>query len=130
MDIVIFITLLVISYKASGSIRKNSEILKELDQSNILSILVFIYPVGPLLLFTGSFIPVMVLYPLVAACFVPQLVIARKQINALSCTGTDRADEAKEALSFASLGAMIGLIYLSAGMVMTLAAHSVASGYY
>lgn len=130
MDIAIFITLLIISYRASKSVRNSSEILKEFKQSNILSFLVLIYPIGPLLLFTGGFIPLLILYPLAAACFIPQLVIARTQLNALNRAGTDRVNEAIGALSLASLGAIIGLVYLSAGLVMALATYNIATSYY
>ena len=130
MHIAVFITLLVISYRSAKAIRNNSNILEEFKQSKILSILVFIYPIGPLLMYTSSVIPLVIIYPLAAACYIPQLIIARKQNEILSCTGTDRVYEVKKAISLASLGALIGLVYLSAGLIMTIATYSVSTSHY
>jgi len=130
MDIAVFITLLIISYRSSKSIRDNSEILKEFKQSKILSVLVFVYPIGPILLFVSAGIPLMLLYLLAAACYIPQLIIAHNQKNVLNCAGTDRVDEVNRAISLASLGAIIGLLYLSAGAIITIAARNVSTGYY
>ena len=127
MDIAILITLLYISYKASKSLRNESEVLKEFNISNTLSFLVFIYPLGPVLLIFGAVIPHIILYPLVAACFLPQLLLAIKQKSLLELTGTDRANKAKEALSLASLGAIVGLLYLAVVLVLVFAITSVAT---
>jgi len=127
MDIAIFITLLIITYKSSKSLSDSSEIFKEFNVSRVLSVLVFIYPLGPLLLIFGSMQPHILLYLLVAACFLPQLVIARKQINALNLLGTNRVKGATDALSLAWLGAIIGLIYLAVVLIMIFSISSVAT---
>ena len=128
IDIAILITLLIVSYKSSKSIRDNTEIFSEFNLSKVLIILVFLYPFGPVLLFIfGAILPQALLYPLVAACFLPQLVISNKQSNALSLSGTDRVKEAKDALSLASLGAIIGLIYLTVVIIMTYGITSIAT---
>jgi len=127
MDIAILITLLFITYKSSKSLRDSSEIFKEFNVSRVLSVLVFIYPLGPLLLIFGSTQPRILLYLLVAACYLPQLVIARNQINTLSLFGTDRVKEATDALSLAWLGAIVGLIYLAVVLIIVFSVFSFAT---
>ena len=105
------VTLLVIAFRAATAIRKQRKLFAEYGQSTILAFLVFIYPLGPLLLFAGSpFIPKLFLFPLVTVCFIPQLMIGRRQNKAFELSATDKTNSAKESLSTVNLGALTGLI--------------------
>ncbi len=122
IDLVIFITLLVIAIKAYRTIKENSNIFDEFNQSKILSALVLLYPLGPLLLLLGeAMFPRILLFVIVAACYLPALIIANRQNKAFECAGTDRVTAAKSGVSYASVGALAGLIYLSVVVVLSIA---------
>ena len=131
IDISILITLLVVAFRAAISIRKNHDIFAEYNQSTILALLVLIDPLGPLLLILGSpYIPKLYLFTLVIACFIPQLIIGRRQNRVFELSGTDKTDTAREALSIVNVGALIGLIYTSVYIVIHVSTHSLDYGNY
>ena len=130
MDIALFITLLYIAYKASKSLNKEPEILNEFGISKILSLLVYIYPLGPILLIFGAVIPQIFLYPIVAGCYLPQLILAKKQSLILESVGTNRVKELENGISLAIIGAIIGLIYLGFIIIISISSHYVVSSHY
>ena len=122
LDLAIFITLFVIALKASNAIRTQSVIFTEFEQSNILALLVFLYPAGPIIKnLRGLYFPAVLVFGLAALCYIPALVIARKQSSVFQMAGTDRVRKSKEALTSVISGALVGLIYLSVVMVLTFA---------
>lgn len=122
LDLAIFITLLVIALKASKAIRTQSAIFTEFEQSNVLALLVFLYPAGPIIkILGGAYFPAVMVFGLTTICYIPALVIARKQISVFQVAGTDRVRTSKDALTSVVSGAFIGLIYLSVVLVLTIA---------
>lgn len=122
LHLAIFITLIVIAVKASKAIRAQSDTFAEFEQSKILAFLVFLYPAGPIFMnLSGAWFPAILVFALVATCYIPALVIARKQNSAFQMAGTDRVRASKEALTSVVSGAIIGLIYLSVVIVLTFA---------
>lgn len=119
INIAILITFLVIAFRASNALRKNSHIFYEYKLITSLPVLVFLYPVGPLLLLAGNLLHAFYLYPLAIFCYIPQLIIARRNSLILETAGTDRVDDAKSALTLTTLGALAGLLYLLAAMILS-----------
>nr|BAF45178.1 hypothetical protein [uncultured bacterium] len=122
MFIVIFVTLLVIAVRVIRAIIIQSEIFDEFGQSKALLFLVPLYPVGPLLMsFGAAYLPVVFVNMLVACCYTPGLVVAKRQNSVFERAGTSRGRDAKEAVMSAFSGALIGIISLSALMVLSFA---------
>ncbi|MBB6241577.1 hypothetical protein [Rhodanobacter sp. MP1X3] len=120
--IVLFLALLVIAVRAFAALRRESSVRREFGQSSLLDGLVLLYPLGPLCLLIGRrFMPIPLAFLFVAAFFLSTLLVASKQRNALERAGTDRVSRALEATSFATLEAIVGIIYLVlAGMFVLL----------
>lgn len=122
LDLAIFVTLLVIAISASKAIRTQSVIFAEFEQSNVLAFMVFLFPAGPLIMIFGAAIfPAIVVFILAAICYIPALLIARRQKSAFQMAWTDRVRASREALTGVISVAFIGLIYLSVVAVLTLA---------
>lgn len=131
IDFTVIITLFYISYKASREILSNRKIFTEFNQSLILAIIVFIYPLGPILLYVGSFyVYKIILFPVLALCYLPQLLIAMKQTKIFEVAGTDRVNNAKEALSLVTVGSILGLIYVSIYVIIHYAVNNLDNSYY
>ena len=131
IDFGIIFTLIYISYKASSGILKNKEIFKEFNQSMLLSVIVYVYPLGPVFLYVGSlFLYKNILFPLLVLIYVPQLLIAKKQMKAFEMSGTDRVFGAKDALSFVTVGSILGLIYISIYAIIHYAVNNLDYSHY
>ncbi|MFK5893907.1 MAG: hypothetical protein QM504_11865 [Pseudomonadota bacterium] len=130
MDIILFITLLYIAYKSSKTINNESEILKEFSISKALSFLVYIYPAGPILVIFSAVVPQVILYPIVAACYLPQLILAKKQSIILERAGTNRVKELEKGLTLAIIGAIIGLAYLCFIIIVSISSYYVSTTHY
>ena len=111
--------MLIISYKASSAIRKNSLIFSEFNLSKVLSLLVYTYPLAPILIMTNNETAILLLYSLVLIGYIVSLVISKKQSVVLSHAGTDRVNSAKDALSLVTLGASISIGYLFLMLVIS-----------
>jgi len=127
MDIALFITLLFIAYRSSKAINNESEILNEFNISKILVFLVYIYPIGPILLVFGAVIPQAILYPIVAVCYLPQLWLAKKQSLKLESAGTNRVKELSKGISLAIIGAIVGLLYLCFIIIVSISSYYVSN---
>jgi hypothetical protein len=112
--ITLFVALLVLAVRAFAALRRESSVRREFGQSSLLDGLVLLYPLGPLgLLFGPRFVPAPLVFLFVAALFLGTLFVASKQRTALECAGTDRVSGALEATSSATLGAIVGIVYLA-----------------
>ena len=114
LGIGLLIVLLVLGARAFLALRRESAVLAEFGQSSQLGWLALLYPLGPVALLIGPrLLPQIVLFAIVAAFYAYALVVASRQRNALECSGTDRVKDALSATSSASLGAIVGLIYIA-----------------
>ena len=128
LDIAIFIALLVLSYMAFSALRRELAVRREFGQSSILEVLVLLFPLGPALIFIGRFfLPQAILFICVAAFFIAAFLVASRQRTALECSGTDRAKGALAATSAASLGAIVGFIYVGLAGTFAFIASAISS---
>ena len=129
--IAITLILFVLAYRSSRAVLKNKIIFKEFNETIILSLLVWLYPLVPFLLFLLSpLIEKVYLHPILLMFYIPQILIARKQNRAFEFSGTDRVNPAKEALNTVVIGAIIGIIYLSLHIIMFFAVNKLNNSYY
>jgi hypothetical protein len=113
IGIALFIVLLVLGIRAFLALRRESVVRREFGRSSLLDGLVLLYPMGPVALLVGPFLlPQVLLFGCVFALFVFAYLVASKERTALECSGTNRVNGALAAVSTASLGAIVGLIYL------------------
>lgn len=124
----LFLALLAVAVRGFRGLRHTVAVRREFGQSSTLEAVVLLYPVGILIFAAGYYaLPAVVAFVLAAVPFVAGLVLARNQRVALESSGTDRVNEALEATSSASLGAIIGLICVVLAAMFVLMARSIAA---
>lgn len=115
--------------RISKALQQEAITLEIYELPRILHVLVFLFPIGPGVMFYGSFV---VPLPLSAAaallCYVPVLLIARSQARRLQTAGTDRVSKAESALSEAFGVALVGVIFVVAATAIAWGAQAVAPG--
>lgn len=119
LDIVLFITFAVMAFRVAKSVRNESAIFIEFEQPRTIGWLAFLFPLGPIvyfaLVYRIGWLPSIVL---MAACYLPSLISARKRIAVFERAGTDRVNKAKDA-SFQAYGTSIaGLVYTAVILAM------------
>lgn len=112
IDIVLFIVFAVMAFRVAKSVRNESAIFIEFEQPRTIGWLALLFPLGPIiylsLVYRVGWLPSIAL---MAACYFPSLISARKRISVFDCAGTDRVNKAKEA-AFQAYGTSIaGLVY-------------------
>jgi hypothetical protein len=113
LGIALLIVLLVLGIRAFMALRRESAVRREFARPGLLDILVLLYPLGPAVLFVGPLlVPQLLLFACVSALYVAALFVASKERNVLECAGTDRVNGALAATATASLGAIVGVIYV------------------
>jgi hypothetical protein len=128
IDITLFIALLVLGIRAFVALRREAAIRLEFGQSSLLDGLVLLYPLGPVALLVGSaYMPRALVFVCVAAFFIGAMFVASRQRNALECAGTDRVKGALSATSSATLGAMVGVIYVCLAGTFAFIGHAFGS---
>jgi len=121
LDITLFIVFIVMAVRIARIVRAESPIFLEFKQSRSIAALVFLFPIGPLVLNLGTFrLGWLVAIVLAAACYLPGLLVARERIAAFERAGTDRVHPAKNAASQAFGTALVGLIYVAVALAFTL----------
>ncbi len=114
LDYLLLITLLVLSVRAFQALNRESLIFDEFAITNHLKYLVLLYPLGPLALLLGrTRLQPAALIGLVATIYIASIILASRQTEALERTGTDRVNPALAAISIATTGAIVGVVYLS-----------------
>ncbi|KRA42929.1 hypothetical protein ASD72_12740 [Pseudoxanthomonas sp. Root630] len=114
LGVTLLIVLLVLGIRTFVALRRESAVRLEFKQSSQLDWLVLLYPLGPIALLIGPLlVPKAILLAAVAAFYAYILMVASRQRSALECAGTDRVKGSLSATSYASLGAIIGLIYVA-----------------
>src|SRR6266571_611618 len=120
-DIALFIVFIVMAVRIARIVRAESPIFLEFKQSRSIAALVFLFPIGPLVLILGTFrLGWLVAIVLATACYLPGLVVARRRVAAFERAGTDRVYPAKSAASQAFGTALAGLVYVAVILVFFL----------
>lgn len=102
------------SYRIVRALRHEAPILAEFKQPQTLTILVLLYPLGPIVPLIGSGLaPFPIAYLVATSCYVPALLVAKRQTHALDTVGTDRVQNAQAAFSQAFGIALAGVCYVS-----------------
>jgi len=128
LDILLILILLVLTIRGFSALRHESIVRREFGQSGLLDVLVLLYPLGPLVLLIGPrFVPAVFVFFCAALLYAVPIFVASKQRNALECAGTDRVGNALEATSSATLGAIVGIIYVALVAIFVLLVHSLSS---
>ena len=128
INLLFIIVMTVISVQVIKGILRNKEVFEEFNQTKKLILLILLYPISPLVLLIGGFnLNVAVTYILGSLCFVPALVLAKKQALAFQLAGTDRVKDAKEVISKVNIGAFIGLGVIAISVVFDLAEYGLNS---
>ena len=114
LGVTLLIVLLVLGIRTFVALRRESAVRLEFKQSSQLDWLVLLYPLGPIALLIGPLlVPQAILLAAVATFYAYILMVASRQRSALECAGTDRVKGSLSATSYASLGAIVGLIYVA-----------------
>lgn len=128
LDIALLIVLFALGFRAFVGLRKESTVRKEFGYIRSLDWLTFLYPLGPIMLLVGqAFIPRLFLLVFVAIFYSCALFMASRQRNLLECSGTDRVRNALAATSSASLGALVGLVYVALAAIFALLVQGIRS---
>lgn len=118
LDIVFFIAFGVMAVRIARVVHTESAIFLEFKQSRSIGALVFLFPLGPLVLLIGSFrLGWLVAAVLATACYLPGLLVARRRVAAFERAGTDRVHPARSAVSQAFGTALAGLLYVAVVLI-------------
>jgi hypothetical protein len=124
----LFIATLVMAVRGFRALRRTADVRREFGLSTSMDALVLFYPAGILMLAAGGHLPWLIGTRLLAALpFVAGWGLAHRERAVLETAGTDRVDEALEATSSVSLGAIIGLICVVLATVFGVVAASIAA---
>jgi hypothetical protein len=130
IDIALVIVFAVIAVRIARIVHAESAVFLEFKQSRSIAALVFLFPLGPLVLLLGTFrLGWLVAIVLATACFLPGLVVARQRVDAFERAGTDRVHPAKNAASRAFGTALAGLLYVAVVLVFFLVSASQQGGF-
>jgi hypothetical protein len=117
LEIVLFIAFGVMAVRIARAVYTESAIFLEFKQSRSIAALVFLFPLGPIVLLLGSFrLGWLVAIVLAAACYLPGLVVAKRRLAAFERAGTDRVHPARSAVSQAFGTALAGLLYVAVAL--------------
>ena len=128
LEIVLFVTLLILGIRAFLALRRELPTRREFGQPGALDIFVLLYPLGPLAVLAGRpVLPLPLLLILATALFAAALLVASKERANLECAGTDRVKNALAATHAASLGAIVGVIYVVLSGIFAFISHAIQS---
>lgn len=125
LSILLFVFFVVMTCRVFPGVRRQAVVLAEFRQGQSPAYLSLLFPLGPPILVLGSYYLSVLIAGLAVlaalACYVPCMIIARRQVRALDKAGTDRVQKAQGALNLAFGTALAGVIYVAANLVMALA---------
>jgi len=117
-DLIVLIIFVIVSIRIARIAMSESAIFEEFNQSKSLSVVVLLFPLGPVALLTLPFLlgwlPAVVAATL---CYIPAFIISRKVHSGLEHSGTDRTDKAQKVAHQAFLASIGGLFYV---LILTL----------
>jgi len=127
LDFIFVVLFIVMSYRIFRAIRAEEAIFREFNQSQILSVFSLLFPIGPVALIIGSFkFPVSLACALAAFCYLPSLIVARRQSRAFESAGTDRINRAQTAISQALGTSLVGLVYVGFSFTLFFASNAIS----
>lgn len=113
IDFIALVFFIVMPSRILVAVRREAGILQEFGRTNSLAYLALLFPLGPIILWSGPFWTALpIAYCLAAACFVPALIAARRCTRALEVAGTDRVQPAQAAVWQTTGTALLGLAYV------------------
>ena len=121
-DIALFVFFSVMSYRVCSGVYREAKIFREFRQTKTLAHVALLFPLGPLVMFSGpSRLGYPIAYVLASGCFIPALVVARRCGRALDVAGTDRVQQAQISVSQAFGTALLGLAYIGIAVALVFA---------
>ena len=124
-----FVFFCFVAVHAAIAIRREAKVLAEFGQSTALAGIVWLFPLGPLLLEFG---PRTMQFPLpqslALACYLPAIAVARKQIRALEAARNERTRGAQHAAERVFGIAVAGVLYVLVSLGMAIAMRSAQGG--
>ena len=129
LEMVLFIAFGVMAIRIARAVHAESAIFREFKQSRSIGALVFLFPLGPLVLLIGSFrLGWLVAGVLATACYVPALLVAKRRLAVFERAGTDRVHSARTAVSQAFGTALAGLLYVAVFLIFLIGRIILESG--
>lgn len=130
LDIVLFIVFVVVAVRVAASVRRESAVFEEFEQSKSLAVVVLLFPVGPVALLVlphqVGWLPAAIT---AFACYLPAMLNSRQRIAVFDRSGTDRTEAALKLSHEAFGGALVGLIYVTISVVLIVATSNIGYGY-
>ena len=113
LSLILIVVFAVVAYRLSAALSRESSILAEFGQTKALTFAVLLFPLGPMLLILAPLVlPSLVALMAAAVCYLPALLVARKQDRALQMSGTDRVNAARSTVESSFGAALAGLLYV------------------
>lgn len=109
IDFVLIVFFGLMAARIAQSVRRESAIFREFNQSQSLRYVVLLFPLGPILSLTTTFrLDWWVALMLVLGCYLPGFMVARRHLSIFERAGTDRVKGAESAASQAYGTAIVG----------------------
>ncbi|HJW45844.1 MAG TPA: hypothetical protein VJ484_05085 [Lysobacter sp.] len=118
LQLAILLFFLVMACRVVIAVLGNSSIFIEFKQSRLLAALALLIPIGPLALIALGRYSVAFASVGAIACYLPVLVMSRRQLLAFERAGTDRVAGAINATHQAFGTALAGILYTIAVVVL------------
>jgi hypothetical protein len=123
LDFILIAFFGVMAIRIARAVWREAPIYREFSLSPSLGFLVLLFPLGPVLAFTTTFrLGWLVALVLVAACYLPSFLVARRHLAFFERASTDRVKAAESAASQAYGTAIVGFIYTGLLVLFTLVA--------
>lgn len=124
-DIVVFFFFSVMTYRICTGVYREAEIFREFRQSKLLAHVALLFPLAPLVMFSGpSRLGYPVAYVVAAGCYIPAFLVASRCGRALDVAGTDRVQRAQDSVSQANGTALLGLAYIGVTVALVFSTHT------
>lgn len=121
ISLLFIIAMTVIAVQVTKEVLRNKEVFEEFGQTKKILFLVYLFPLAPVILLVGGYYMNMpIVYILASICFLPALILARKQDLAFQMAGTSKVKDAKEVISKVNTSGIVGLIIIGVTIVFNL----------
>ncbi len=119
LGFIITILFLVMAIHIARVVVQESAIYSEFGQSRGLAGAVALFPLGPVALMALTFRLGQLPAAIVAlACYLPAMVISRRQFRVFDQSGTDRTKQSQHAVSRAFAASIVGILYVAINLVV------------
>ena len=112
IDIALIIFFAFMAFRILRTVRQESAIFREFEQSQSFAWLALLFPLGPIVylltIFRSGWLVAIVL---MVSCYLPSLIAAKKRISFFERAGTDRVRNAENAAAQAFGAAIGGIVY-------------------